>query len=91
MIYTVKTEFMKKNHWVKDRHRTPDPESSSYTGVVSREIIRILLTHADMRGVPVVAADVRNAYLQYPNLEKHFIVWGPVFGLENIGNKAILT
>ena len=44
-----------------------------------------------MRGVPVVAADVRNAYLQYPNLEKHFIVWGPVFGLENIGNKAILT
>ena len=62
MIYTVKMDFMRKARWVKDRHRTPDPESSSYAGVASIESIHILLTHAAMHGVPVVAADVRNAY-----------------------------
>ena len=59
MIYSVKMEFTRKARWVKDGHRTPDPESSSYAGVVSRERIRIILTHADLHGVSVMAADVR--------------------------------
>ena len=46
MIYSVKMDFTRKARWVKDGHRTPDPESSSYAGVVSRESILILLTHA---------------------------------------------
>ena len=66
MIYTVKMDFMRKARWVKDRHRTPDPESSIYVGVVSREIICILLMHVAIHGVPVVASDVCNAYLQAP-------------------------
>ena len=44
-----------------------------------------------MRGVPVVADDVRNAYLQSPTLEKDFIIFETEFGLENVGNKAIIT
>ena len=66
MIYTVKMDFTRKAWWVKGGHRTTDPESSSYAGVVSRESIRILLMHTDMHGVPVVTADVRNSYLQAP-------------------------
>ena len=62
MIYTVNMDFTRKARWVKDGHCTPDPESSSYAGVASIESIHILLTHAAMHGVPVVAADVRNAY-----------------------------
>ena len=61
MIYSVKMEFTRKEIWVKDRHHTPYPESSSYAGVVSRESIIILLTHADLHGVPVMSADVCNA------------------------------
>ena len=66
MIYDVKMYFTRKARCVKDGHRTPKPESSSYTGVVSRESIRIMLTHAALHDVPVVAADVQNAYLQAP-------------------------
>ena len=34
MIYTKNMEFTRKARWVKDGHRTTDPESSSYAGVV---------------------------------------------------------
>ena len=71
MIYSAKMDFTRKVIWVKDGHRTPDPETSSYAGVVSRKGIQILLTHASLHGVPVTAADVHNAYLQAPTSEKH--------------------
>ena len=91
MIYTVKMSFTRRYWWVKYRHSTPDPESSSYAIDVSRESIFIMLIHAAMHGVPVVAADVCNAYLQAPTSEKHFIICGTDFGIENIGKKAIIT
>ena len=91
MIYNVKMDFTSKDRWVKDGHRTPDPEFSSYAGALSRESICILLTHAAMHSVPVVAADVRNAYLQAPTSEFVFIICRPEFRLDNIGNKAIIT
>ena len=61
-----------------------DPDTSSYAGFLSRESIQIFLTHATLHGVPVMAADVRNAYLQAPTPEKHFVICGPEFGIENI-------
>ena len=76
---------------MKDGHCTPDPDTNSYAGVVSRESIRILLTHAALHGVPVMASDVQNAYLQAPTSENHFVICGPEFGIENIGKKAIFT
>ena len=36
LIYSVKMDFTRKSRWVKDGHRTPDPEFSSYAGFVSR-------------------------------------------------------
>ena len=44
-----------------------------------------------MTGTPCKAGDVRNAYLQVPTSEKHFVICGPEFGIENIGKKAIIT
>ena len=35
IIWTCKIDFTRKARWVKDGHRTPDPEHSNYTGVVS--------------------------------------------------------
>ena len=35
-------------------------------------------------------ADIRNAYLQSPTSQKHYIVYGPEFGMENVGKVAIL-
>ena len=38
-----------------------------------------------------MAADVRNAYLQAPTSEKHFVICGPKLGIEKIGKKAIIN
>ena len=58
IVFDVCMIFQRKSRWAKDGHCTPDPDTSSYSGVVSREIIRILLTNAALHGVPVMAADV---------------------------------
>ena len=91
MLYSVKMDFARKERWVKNGHRTIYPESTSYAIVASREIIPILLTQAALHGVPIMAADVRNAYLQTPTSEKHYIICGPEFGIENIEKKALIT
>ena len=41
--------------------------------------------------VNVLSADIRNAYLQAPTREKHFIICGPEFGLEHQGKRAIIV
>ena len=90
IIFDVKMDFTRKARWVKDGHRTPDPITSSYAGVVSRESVRIALTHAALHGITTMAADIRNAYLQAPSSEQDFIICGPEFGLENQGRVALI-
>ena len=58
---------------------------------MSRESIRIALTYASLNGLPVYGADIQNAYLQAPTSEKHYIICGPEFGLENIGKLAVIV
>ena len=33
LIYDIKMDFIWKVRWVKDGHKTPNSESSSYTGI----------------------------------------------------------
>ena len=91
LVFDVKMDFTLKARWVKDGHKSPDPETSAYAGVVSRESIRIALTYAALLGVNVLAADIRNAYLQAPTSEKHYIVCGEEFGLEHKGKRALIV
>jgi hypothetical protein len=58
---------------------------------VSRESVRIALTYAALNELEVTAADIRNAYLQAPSSQKHYIICEPEFGLENQGRKALIT
>ena len=58
--------FTRKERWVLDGHKKPNPIGSTYARVVSREIVRIAFTYASMNGIEVCAADIRNAYLQAP-------------------------
>ena len=90
LVFDVKMDFTRKARWVKDGHRTPQPVNSTYAGVVSRESVRIALTYAALNGIDVQAADIKNAYLQAPSSEKHYITCGPEFGLENIGKTALI-
>jgi hypothetical protein len=73
VVFNVKMDFTRKARWVKDGHKMPDSPTPSFAGVVSRESICISLMYAALLGLPVWGADTRNAYLQAPSSEKHFI------------------
>jgi len=88
MVFDVRMTLERKARWVKDGHRTPEPDNSTYAGVVSRESVRIALTYAALNSLDVCACDIQNAYLQSPSSEKHYIICGPEFGLENVGKRA---
>ena len=91
LVFDVRMTLERKARWVKDGHRTPEPTWSTYAGVVSRESVRIAFTYAALNNLQVCAADIQNAYLQAPSSEKHYVVCGPEFGLENVGRKAIIV
>ncbi len=63
---------------------------SSFAGVVSHDSIQIALMHVALLGLPVLGADIRNAYLHAPSSEKHFIICGPEFGIKNEGCIALI-
>ena len=90
LVFDVKMDFTRKARWVKDGHRTADLNRSTYAGVVSRETVRIAMLYSAMNNVPIVAGDILNAYLQAPSSEKHYIICGTEFGLENVGKVALI-
>ena len=90
LVFDVKMDFTRKARWVKDGHKTKDPVESTFAGVVSRESVRIALTYAALNGIDVKVGDIQNAYLQAPSSEKHYIVCGVEFGLENVGKVALI-
>ena len=83
-------DLTRKARWVLDDHKTPDPVGSRYAGVVSRESVRIVFTYAALNELDVCMAHIRNAYLQSPTSQKHYIICGPEFGIENVGKVAIM-
>lgn len=44
LVWDLKMDFTRKARWVKDGHKTPNPEGSNFAGVVSRVTVRIVLT-----------------------------------------------
>ena len=50
----------------------------------------LTLTYAALNELDVCMADIRNAYLQSPTSQKHYIICGPEFGMENVGKVAIM-
>ena len=90
IIFDVIMTLKKKSRWVKDGHRTPEPENLNYACVFSQENVRMALTFPAINGLDVCACDI-NAYPQIRSSEKHFIIYGPEFGLKNIRKKALIT
>ena len=83
-------DVTRKAWWVLDGHKTMDTIGSTYAGVVSRESVHIALTYATLNDLDVFAADIQNAYLQAPSSQKDYIICGPEFGIENIGQTALI-
>jgi len=92
LVFEVKMTLEQKVRWVKDGYRTRDHENCTYAGVVPRESVCIALTSAALNGLPVCACDIQNAYLQAPaTSEKHCVICGPEFGIEDVGKTAIIV
>jgi hypothetical protein len=91
IIYDVEMDFTRKARWVLDGHKTENPIGSTYAGVVSQESVRIVLTYSALNELDVMAADIRNAYLQALSSQKDYIICGPKFGLENLGKVALIN
>ena len=59
--------------------------------MVYLENVRIALTYTAPHQAQVFSADIINAYLQAPYLEKYYIICGIDFGLENVGKRALIV
>ena len=70
--------------WVLDGHISIDLYGSTYAEVVPRDSVRIALTYSALNDIDVFAADIQNAYFQDPSSQKHYIICGAEFGLDNV-------
>ena len=58
LVFDVKMDFTRKARWVKDGHLSPDPTTSAYAGVVSRESVRMGLTYAELMELDVKSSGI---------------------------------
>ena len=84
MIFDVKMgeNFRRKARMVAGGHKTNTPASITYSSVVSRDSVRIILTIAALNGLSILGCDIQNAYLTAPCREKIWCIAGPEFGSE---------
>ena len=91
MINDLKMEyFRRKARLVAGGHVTEPTANITYASVVSREIVRISLTLAALNDLPVKVAEIHNAYIIAPVVEKIWTVLDQEFG-EDYGRKSIVV
>jgi len=84
LVFDVKLgeNFRRKARYCADGHKTGAPASVTYSTVVARDSVRILLLVAALNDLDVLGADVQNAFLTAPNKEKCWMIAGSEFGAE---------
>ena len=91
MVFATYRTLGRKFGCAKYEHRTSEPEWSAFDRVLSREIVRTALTCAAIIELLIHACDFQNAYLQVSSAEKHYVICGTEFRLENVGKHAIIV
>ena len=84
LIFDVKLSenFRRKARFVADGHLVDTPASITYSTVVLRYSVIILLLADAFNDLDVMGADMQNEFLSADNIEKHWIRAGPKFGAE---------
>ena len=91
MIFDIKLDgFKRKARLVAGGHVLDPPAVLTYSSVVSRDSVRIILTIAPLNDLEVKASDVQNAYLTAPCDEKVWTKLGPEFGTDQ-GKSALIV
>jgi len=97
LVFDVKLgeNFRRKARYCADGHKTDAPSSVTYSTVVSRDSVRIMLLIASLNELDVLSGDVQNAYLTAPNREKVWIrareEFGVVPGCEGLVGKILIV
>ena len=65
MIFDMKMgeKFRRKSRFVANGHKTQTPVAITYSYVVSRDPVIIVLTIAALNDLEMLACDIQNAYL----------------------------
>ena len=84
MIFDVKLgeSFRRKARFVAGGHTTEMPMSLTYSSVVSRDSVHIILLIAALNDLKIMACDIQNAYLTAECWEKIWTYAGLEFGSE---------
>ena len=80
LIYDVKHCGRHKSRFIAGGHKTPTPEESVYSGVVSLQGIRMVTFLAELNDLELWATDIGNAYLESYTSEKVCFTAGGEFG-----------
>ena len=93
MIFDIKMgeNFRRKARMVAGQHTTETPSSITYSSVVSRDSVRILLTVAALNDIDVLSSDIQNAYLTAPCRERVYTTAGPEFGPADCGKTMLIV
>ena len=84
MIFDIKLgeNFRRKAQLVGGGHTTTAPYPITLSSVVSRDLVRISLTIAELNELDILACDIQNAYLTALCRENILTFAGPEFGEE---------
>ena len=63
MSFDIKMDFTRKARIVAGGHTTEAPTALTYSSIVFRDSVRLVLLVAALNDVPLLAADIGNAYL----------------------------
>ena len=80
LIFDVKCDLTRKARFVAGGHMTSCAPELTYSTVVSRDSIRILLMVASLNELKVMSTDIMNAFLHALPREKVYFVAGSEFG-----------
>ena len=79
---TMGKNFRRKACFIAGGHTTETPSTPTYSSVMSRDSVRIMLLTAALNGLQVMVCDIQNAYLTANCREKIWTYAGPEFGSE---------
>ena len=88
-IFDVKMDLTRKARFVAGGHLTNLPPEQTYSSVVSRDTVRIMLTIAALNDLDVRFFDISNAYLYAETEEKVFFISGDEWG-EELGGRVTI-
>ena len=73
MVFDVRMDLTRKARFVAGGHLTEPPSSITYSGIVSRDSVRIAFLIAALNNLDITACNVGNAYLNAPCREKDLV------------------